>query len=154
MILPAISLGVLLPCVLDTGVLVAALRSSAGASRRILLAALNGKFELLLSVPLVLEYESVLKRPEQLAIFKIHGSDVDMLMNDLISIAKPVRLAFRWRPRLPDPGDDMVLETAANGGAAAIITFNLRHFGGVPDDFGIEVLTPGEALEKLGGAWS
>jgi len=49
-----------------------------------------------------------------------------MVLNDLISVAKPVRLAFRWRPKLADPADDMVLETAANGGATAIVTFNMR----------------------------
>ena len=53
--------------VLDTDVLVAALRSDAGASRQVLEAARTRRFDLLLSVPLMLEYESVLTRPERLA---------------------------------------------------------------------------------------
>lgn len=53
--------------VLDTDVLVAVFRSDAGASRQVLEAARARRFELLLSVPLMLEYESVLTRPEHLA---------------------------------------------------------------------------------------
>jgi putative PIN family toxin of toxin-antitoxin system len=137
--------------VLDTSVIVAAFRSPLGASRQILLAALNQKFQLLLSVPLLLEYEAVLTRPEHLAASKIKASEIEMVLNDLISVAKPVRLAFRWRPKLADPADDMVLETAANGGAKAIVTFNLRHFAGVATTFGIRVMSPAAALEDLGG---
>jgi predicted nucleic acid-binding protein len=138
--------------VLDTSVIVAALRSGAGASRQLLLAALDLRFELLLSVPLLLEYESVLKRPGHLVACRLDGSDVDILLNDLISIAKPVRLALLPRPRLSDPADQMVLETATNGGATAIVTFNSRHFVGVKPAFGIEIMLPRDALQKLGGA--
>src|SRR6266571_2810389 len=97
--------------VLDTDVLVAALRSSKGASRQLLLGALDYRFELLLSVPLVLEYEVVLTRPEHLTACGLTGGDVERILDDLASVARSVRLAFRWRPRLPDPNDDMVLET-------------------------------------------
>jgi putative PIN family toxin of toxin-antitoxin system len=136
--------------VLDTNVIVAAFRSGLGASRQILLAALNQKFQLLLSVPLLLEYESVLKRPEHLAASRIKASELEMVLNDLVAVAKPVRLAFRWRPKLADPADDMVLETAANGGAKAIVTFNLRHFAGVAATFGIRAISPVAALKDLG----
>lgn len=137
--------------VLDTNVMVAALRSDRGASRAILLAALDLRFELLLSVPLLLEYEAVLKRPNQLAVSKIESGEVEMVLNDLVAIATPVRLAFRWRPKLPDANDDMVLETAANGGAHAIVTFNRRHFEEVSASFGIRSTLPGEALQEIRG---
>jgi putative PIN family toxin of toxin-antitoxin system len=114
--------------VLDTDVLVAALRSNISASRRLLLGALEYRFELLLSVPLMLEYLAVLTRPEHLAACGLTGGEVDRVLDDLASVARPVRLAFRWRPRLRDPSDDMVLETAVNGNANAIVTFNLRDF--------------------------
>lgn len=130
--------------------MVAALRSDRGASRGILLAALDLRFALLLSVPLLLEYEAVLKRPEQLAASKISGSEVEMVLNDVVAIATPVRLAFRWRPKLPDANDDMVLETATNGGAHAIVTFNKRHFKEVSASFGIRTMLPAEALKEIG----
>src|ERR1700736_2137255 len=103
--------------VVDTDVMVAALRSDRGASRQLLLAALNQRFELLLSVPLILEYEAVLTRQQHLAACGLSSAEVGRVLDDLAAVARPVRLAFRWRPRLCDPDDDMVLETAINGSA-------------------------------------
>ena len=102
-------------------------------------------------MPLLLEYEAVLKRPDQLAASKIDSSEVEIVLNDLAAVATQVRLAFRWRPKLPDANDDMVLETGTNGGACAIITFNKRHFEGVSASFGIRTILPGEALREIGG---
>jgi predicted nucleic acid-binding protein len=109
----------MLSCVLDTHVMVAALRSSAGASRQLLLA-LHHPFVLRLSVPLILQYEAVLTRPEHLAASGLTAAEAVSVLDDLAAVAKPVRLAFRWRPQLTDANDDMVLETAINGGAIAI----------------------------------
>lgn len=135
--------------VLDTDVMVAALRSSSGSSRQLLLGALAGQFELLVSVPLFLEYEAVLTRPEQLAAFGLTRHAVEVVLDDLAAVATPVRLAFRWRPSLPDPADDMVLETALNGSADAIVTFNRRHFMHVREHFHCDVLLPGRALQYI-----
>lgn len=135
--------------VLDTGVLVAALRSDQGASRQILLDALKRKFVWLVSVPLMLEYEAVLSRPEHLAAAGIGREELGSVLSDIASVAKPVRLAFRWRPYLPDPGDDMVLETAVNGDANAIVTFNLRHFGTAEHGFQIPAIAPATALKTI-----
>jgi putative PIN family toxin of toxin-antitoxin system len=135
--------------VLDTDVLVASLRSSRGASRQLLLGALNHRFELLLSVPLILEYEAVLTRPEQLAACGLGVEEVERVPDDLASVARPVRLAFRWRPRLSDPNDDMVLETAVNGNANAIVTFNQRDFEKTSRSFQCAVLLPGAALQAI-----
>jgi predicted nucleic acid-binding protein len=95
--------------VLDTDVLVAAFRSAQGASRQLLLGALDRRFEVLLSVPLMLEYEAVLTRPEHLAACGLSANEVERVLDDLASVARQVRLAFRWRPRLSDANDDMVL---------------------------------------------
>lgn len=136
--------------VLDTDVLVAAFRSETGASRRILLAALDRRFELLLSVPLMLEYEAVLCRPEHLREAGTGTEDIGDVLDVLSLVGKRVTFAFRWRPALPDANDDMVLETAINGRADAIITFNERHFRPVAGRFGCQVMRPGEALRMLG----
>lgn len=135
--------------VLDTDVVVAALRSDRGASRQLLLAALNRQFELLLSVPLMLEYEAVLTRPEHLAGSGLTSAEVGRVLDDLAAVAKPVGLEFRWRPRLSDPDDDMVLETAINGRANAIVTFNQRDFAAGMEGFDTAVILPRKALEQI-----
>jgi putative PIN family toxin of toxin-antitoxin system len=142
--------GVRASCVLDTDVLVAALRSSRGASRQLLLGALERRFELLVSVPLILEYEAVLTRPEDLAACARSAQEIGRVLDDLASVARPVRFSFRWRPRLPDPNDDMVLEIAVNGHAYAIVTFNQRDFEETSRNFGCAVILPREALDRIG----
>ena len=134
---------------LDTDVMVAALRSNRGASRQLLLGALDGSFQLLLSVPLILEYEAVLNRPEHLAACGLSAAEIGRVLDDLAGIAQPVTLSFRWRPRLSDPNDDMVLETVVNGKADAIVTFNQRDFEAAVGDFGCAVILPGAALEQM-----
>ena len=75
-------------------------------------------------------------RPQHLAACGLSAAEVARVVDDLAALAHPVRLAFRWRPRLSEPNDDMVLETAVNGNAHAIVTFNRRDFEGVSRDFG------------------
>jgi putative PIN family toxin of toxin-antitoxin system len=133
--------------VLDTGILVAALRSRSGASRQLLLAALEREFELLISVPLMLEYEAVLTRPEHLAASGLTSKEVAHVLDDLAGTATPVRLAFRWRPRLPDANDDMVLETAMNGDATAIVSFNVRDFAAAANL--CPTILPSTALKQI-----
>ena len=89
--------------VLDTDVLVAAFRSDAGASRWLLEAARGRRFKLLLSVPLMLEYESVLTRPEHLAASEATAEDVSAVLDELALVAERVELAVRLRPTLSDP---------------------------------------------------
>lgn len=129
--------------------MVAAIRSDAGASRRLLLSALERRAPcLLVSVPLLIEYESVLTRPEHLRAARLSPSDVATLLDAVAAVSEPVRLAYLWRPTLPDADDDMVLETAVNGRADMIVTFNLRDFAGPSAQFGIVVMTPGAALRE------
>ena len=134
---------------LDTDVLVAAFRSDSGASRQILEMALAREFEVLLSVPLMFEYEAVLTRTEHLLASGASVEDVGYVLDGLAAVGKRVRLAFRWRPQLTDPNDDMVLETAVNGQAYAIVTFNEGDFNPVAARFGCRVVRPGEFLRLL-----
>lgn len=129
--------------------LVAAFRSDSGASRQVLEAARARRFNLLLSVPLMLEYESVLTRPEHLAASRASGEDVSAVLDELASVAKRVELLIRTRPLLSDPNDEMVLETAINGRADAIMTFNARDFRLVATRFRCSVLRPVEVVRRL-----
>lgn len=135
--------------VLDTDVLVAALRSNQGASRQLLLAALDRRFAMLVSVPLMLEYEAVLTRQEHLAAAGIITDDVNTVLDAMAAVIEPVRLSFLWRPRLKDAADETVLETAVNGTADRLVTFNLKHLGEAALEFGIQALKPGEAWRKI-----
>jgi putative PIN family toxin of toxin-antitoxin system len=135
--------------VLDTDVLVAAVRSRSGASSQLVDGALAGEFTLLLSVPLVLEYEAVLTRPEHLIVSGQTVGDIHFLINSLIDVSEPVHCFYLWRPLLLDPTDDMVLETAVNGTADGLVTFNQRHFMAAVQLFECSVMVPSEALRLL-----
>jgi predicted nucleic acid-binding protein len=128
---------------------VAALRSPQGASAALLRCIDRGLSTLLLSVPLALEYEAICQLPEHRLVTGLSMEDVDTFLNSLIGLAEPVDVHFLWRPQLRDPGDEMVLETAANGRAAALVTFNQRDYGSAPASFGAEVLLPREALTRI-----
>ncbi|MGE3840212.1 MAG: putative toxin-antitoxin system toxin component, PIN family [Vicinamibacterales bacterium] len=136
---------------MDTDVLGAGVRSDGGASRVLLTAALERRYEVLASVPLMLQYESVLTRSEHLIAAGVSEGDVQVLLDAIALVARPVRISYLWRPMLPDPGDDLVLETAVNGSAQLLITFNRRHFEPAAAHFGIEVVAPGEAVRRLEG---
>lgn len=135
---------------LDTSVLVAAIRSPSGASKTLLEAALESRFQFLISSPLVLEYEAVLTRREHLHASGLGVSEIGELIDMLCASGIEVRASQSWRPLLRDPDDEMVLETAINGQADAIVTFNLADFIGIPEQFSVEVLTPRMALERMG----
>jgi putative PIN family toxin of toxin-antitoxin system len=129
--------------------MVAAIRSNAGASNRLLMAGLEQRLTMLVSTPLLIEYEAVLTRTEHLSASGLTSEEIDVLLDAVAATAQPVRLAFHWRPALRDPDDDMVLETAANGQADAIVTFNRRDFASVAERFGVAVLSPGEAVRSV-----
>ncbi|MBK7001543.1 MAG: putative toxin-antitoxin system toxin component, PIN family [Rhodoferax sp.] len=135
--------------VLDTNVLVAAVRSPSGASAEIVRRALLRRLNILCSVPLFLEYESVLLRPAHLQAAGVSVRDVSNLLDVLAGTIQAVEIQFLWRPQLRDPADDMVLEVAVNGQASAIVTFNRRDFLPQALGFGLAVLQPAEFLKGL-----
>jgi putative PIN family toxin of toxin-antitoxin system len=137
--------------VLDTDVVVAALRSDRGASRVLLVAALERRYPVPVSVPLMLEYESVLTRPDHLEAAGISAADVEVLLDAMATVIEPIRISYLRRPVLSDPEDDFVLETAVNGRAEGIVTFNRRDFEPAAERFGIEILAPGDAVRRLEG---
>lgn len=134
--------------VLDTTVVVAALRSASGASRRLLVAALQERFDLLVSVPLFIEYEAVLTRAEHLKAASLKPREVGELLDALARVAEAVVPNFRWRPMLRDPNDDMVFEVAFNGRADLLVTFNKVDFEQMIVS-NLRIASPAEALRAL-----
>ena len=135
--------------VLDTNVVVAGLRSPAGASAALIDQALDQAFTLLLSVALVLEYEAICRNPAQRIMSGLSEAEISNIISALCAVSEPVSPRFLWRPQLRDPADEMVLETAINGNADALVTFNRRDFGDAPRNFGIALLSPREALRRI-----
>lgn len=135
--------------VLDTDVIVAAMRSPTGASAAILMAALEERVTLLANVPLVIEYEAVCSLAEHREAARLSKDEVRQFLDAVVAMMEPVETHFLWRPRLRDPADEMVLEAAVNGNATAIVTFNIRDYGNAAHDFGLEVLRPRDVLRRI-----
>jgi putative PIN family toxin of toxin-antitoxin system len=131
--------------VLDTSVIVARLRSSAGASAAVLRQLSQDNFQIAASPALFLEYEQVLTR----SVHRLPPDHVDGFLSELAKIVKPVRIRYMWRPQLVDPDDEMVLDAAINGRVEAIVTHNRRDFEQAAQRFGIGVWAPAELLRTL-----
>jgi predicted nucleic acid-binding protein len=134
--------------VLDTSVLVAGARSRNGASFQLLSRVGTGAFEIAVSVPLVLEYEGALMR--DLSAITSSSVDVQNMVDYICNAAIQQEIFYLWRPTLRDAGDDLVLEVAVAGHCEAIVTHNIRDFAGI-ERFGLELFTPGQFLQRLGG---
>jgi putative PIN family toxin of toxin-antitoxin system len=130
--------------VLDADVMVAAVRSRQGASAAWLRAVLRSEVQILVSVPLMLHYEAVLLRPENRTSSALSSKELNALLDAIAVIAIPVVISYLWRPMLRDPDDELVLETAANGRADLLLTFNERDFAGA-ERFAFRVGRPGPA---------
>jgi predicted nucleic acid-binding protein len=135
--------------VLDTDVVVAAMRSPSGASAELLRGIDRGRAVLLLTVALALEYEATCTLAEHRLASGLSALEAEHYVDGLIGMAEPVKAFFRWRPQLRDPGDELVLEAAVNGQADAIVTFNERHLREARKSFGIPVIRPVEALRRM-----
>lgn len=135
--------------VLDTSVIVAALRSGTGASNALLRYVARQELTPLVTTALFLEYEDVLRRPEQRLAHGLGLAQIDRFLSALASACEPVDVRFQWRPQLSDPNDEMVLEAAVNGRADRLVTHNVRDFLRAGVKFGLPVVRPGEMLLEL-----
>jgi putative PIN family toxin of toxin-antitoxin system len=134
--------------VMDTNVVVSALRSSRGASHALLLRVGGADFEIALSVPLVIEYEDACKRMTRET--GLTSGDIDDVIDYLCSAAHLQEIHFLWRPFLKDPRDDHVLELAVAAECEIIVTHNVRDFAG-SQHFGVSIATPAQYLDSIGG---
>ena len=139
----------MLRVVLDTDVIVTALRSAEGGSNALLREAAQERLRPLVTPALFLEYEAVLKRPEQRLAHGLGLPDIDRFLAALASACEAVDVSFQWRPQLSDANDEMVLEAAVNGRADALVTHNVRDFASGAARFGLRVLRPGDLLKEL-----
>jgi putative PIN family toxin of toxin-antitoxin system len=137
--------------VIDTDVMVAAFDSPGGASRQLVLDIFDGRAELLLSTSFMLEYEAVLIRPRVLAMIGIDAAEVLAVLDALAACCASVAFDYRWWPAAHDPNDALVIETAMNGSADAIASFNLADMKAGASRFGIAVERPANVLRRIRG---
>ncbi len=133
--------------VIDTCVLISALRSINGASYRLLSLIDSQKFTYTLSVPLVLEYEAVAKRMSRS--LGLTHTDIEDIIDYVCTIGKHRQVHYLWRPSLKDPGDDFVLELAVESECDFIVTHNIKDFKDI-NKFKVRAITPQELLRKIG----
>lgn len=133
--------------VINTCVLISALRSRNGASYRLLSLIDSQKFSFSLSVPLVLEYESVAKRMSRS--LGLTHTDIEDVIDYLCTIGKHRQVHYLWRPSLKDPGDDFVLELAVESECNFIVTHNIKDFNNIKK-FKVRAITPQELLRNIG----
>lgn len=132
---------------IDTNVLVGALKSNRGACYKLLMSLADGAFVPNVSVPLFIEYESVAKRSG--LIVGLTNSEIDSILDYVLSQSNIQKIFYLWRPCLKDPKDDLVLEVAVKSQSEYIITFNKKDFVG-SEKFGIEIVTPYEFMTTRG----
>lgn len=134
--------------VVDTNVLVTALRSKKGASYKLLSLIDAEIFQLNISVPLVFEYEDVIKRDSDIS-SSLNETEIDNILDYICAIADKHKIFFLWRPYLRDPKDDFILELAVEAQCEYIITYNRADFTGI-ESFGLKAFTPKEFLQIVG----
>ena len=137
--------------VLDTDVVVAALRSPTGAAAELLRLARHRHITLAASVSLFVEYEAVCSRQPHLEAAGLTLTDVGVFLDALAGMVHPVPIHYLWRPQLHDPADELVLEAAVNAHADALLSFNVRHFQRAAAKFGLPVSQPGPFLRSFRG---
>ena len=136
--------------ILDSNVLVSAFTSGTGASRRVLRQVLQGKALALISLPLFLEYEDVLLRPETRQRCPLSLTEQQQLFDAFLAVTELVTVYYRWRPNLRDEGDNHVVELGVAAGDATVVTYNRRDFRGGELSFPqLRVMTPTQWLKTL-----
>lgn len=133
--------------VLDTNILTAALRSSGGASFKLLELATLRRVQPVVTTALLLEYEAVLTRPAQMAAHGMTMAEVSGFLADFTDLSDCVTVHFAWRPQLPDPADEMVLDAAINGQVHALLTYNVRDLAVAYHRFRVPVMEPADFLK-------
>ncbi|MGO8698784.1 MAG: putative toxin-antitoxin system toxin component, PIN family [Limisphaerales bacterium] len=133
--------------ILDTNVLLAAMRSQTGASHRLLLSIGHPRWQSVITPALMYEYEDVARRPGNAP--ELSPQEITDILDLVYQRSHRQVVWFSWRPVSSDPGDDAILEAAVAGGCDFVVSFNERHLR-TARDFGIEVLKPADLLKLIG----
>jgi putative PIN family toxin of toxin-antitoxin system len=133
--------------VIDTNVIVSALKSRNGFSYKLLSIIDDERFRVFISVPVILEYEDAIKR--QKTKIKLNKADIDAILDYICLISEEREIYYLWRPYLKDPKDDMFLELAVESESDFIVTFNKKDYKGI-DKFNLEAITPKEFIRIIG----
>jgi len=137
--------------VLDTSIIIAAIRSGAGAASEVLRLVFLRRVTVLMDYKLACEYREVALRAQHLRASEKTQHQIELILDAVEAVAEPVLVLAKIRPLSEDPSDDMVLDIAINGVADAIVTHNVRHFRTAASRFHIQVLRPAELLGRIQG---
>jgi len=132
--------------ILDTNVLYAGLFSSKGASFQVLRAIQEGKLKMVISTTLLFEYEDILKKNQ--VDLGLSNLEIEKILDYFCMKSDHQKIYFLWRPCLPDPKDDHLLELAMASGTKLLVTHNTKDFKGA-EEFGVRSITPKELLEEV-----
>lgn len=136
--------------VIDTNVFAGALLGGTGYNRRVIRACLSGRLKPLMGQALFLEYEDVLNRRSLFRTSPLSPQERQELFAAFLSVCEWVQIYFSWRPNLPDEADNHIVELAVAGGAAMIVTNNLRDFQGADLRFpDLRMVAPRELVKEL-----
>jgi putative PIN family toxin of toxin-antitoxin system len=134
--------------ILDTNILHAGLYSADGASYQVLRAIERGRIRLTLSTTLLFEYEDILTRKQDE--LRLSDQEIDAVLDNVCDLSDHQKIYYLWRPFLPDPKDDHVLEVAVASHTQHIVTHNLKDFKGMTKAFGIQAISPKDLLKEIG----
>jgi predicted nucleic acid-binding protein len=107
----------------------------------------------LVGVAMVLEYEAVLRRPENRAATRLDAAEIEAFLDGFVARADHVTPDINARGAIRDPDDEMFVAAAINGHADGAVTFNVGDYAPVDPlvtGFGITVCRPGEMVRRLG----
>ena len=133
--------------ILDTNVILAALRSQTGASHRLLLTIGHPQWQSVITPALMYEYEDVARRPGNVP--GLSPQQITHILDRVYQLSQRKLTWFSWRPLSSDPGDDAILEAAIAGNCDFVVSFNERHLRPA-GEFGIEVIKPVALLKLIG----
>lgn len=132
--------------ILDTNVLYAGLYSSKGASYKVLQMIDEDKLKPVISITLLFEYEDILKRNQ--GVLGLSSLEIEKILDYFCMRGEHQKIYFLWRPFLPDPKDDHLLELAIASETKFIVTHNTKDFKGL-EKFGIKSVTPKKLMEEI-----
>jgi hypothetical protein len=136
--------------VIDTNIIVASYLAPAGSAAQILALWRSGALDLLVSEPILGEYERILSSPRIAQRHRMTPAEIVEDMDGFREYATLVEPNEALQVVDADPDDDKFFECAAAGGAAYIVSRD-EHVLAVREFRGIRVLSP-EAFLTLVGA--